>query len=304
MEESPFFAYFSITCYDPPAMDNETLALVLILISALIHASWNVVLKSASDKFVVTVWLGIIGFVMALPGLYWVGLPNTTVLPWIFASLFIHVIYQFSLQKSYDLAPFSVVYPISRGTGPLVVALLGFLVVGDQMATIGLVGVGLISLGIFSMTRPEPNELQHPEKLLKHVMMAMGLGLLIGTYTLIDANGVRSGSTPFIFIVWSYIFYGIAYTTFAMMVRRDRLISDLRASAKIGITVGLLANTGYGLALLAFNYGVVGEIAALRELSIIFAVVIGFFFLSEKIGMRRIRAVVIISIGTIVLKCF
>jgi len=283
-------------------MDNQTFALILILMSALIHASWNIVLKSAKDKFAVTVWLGIVGFVMVLPGLFWVGLPKPDVLPWVFSSLLIHMVYQFSLQKSYDLAPFSVIYPISRGTGPLIVALLSFWFIGDPMTTVGLLGAGLISLGIISMTRPEPNELQHPDKLLKHVMMAISLGLLIGTYTLIDAKGVRSGAMPFEFITWSYISYGIAYTTFAIIVRRADLLADLRASAKIGITVGLLGNTGYGLALLAFNYGVVGEIAALRELSIIFAVIIGIVFLSEKIGKRRIRAIVIIAIGTLVLK--
>jgi drug/metabolite transporter (DMT)-like permease len=186
----------------------------------------------------------------------------------------------------------------------MIVALLGAVVVGDQLTGLGLVGVTLISFGIISMTRPEADELQHPEKLLRHVVMALGLGLLIGTYTLIDANGVRSGTTPFHFIVWNYIFYGVAFTLFGLIVRRGKLIGDLKASAKVGIIVGVVANTGYAMALLAFNYGVVGEIAALRELSIIFAALIGYFFLSEKLGLRRIRAVVIIAVGAIVLKGF
>ena len=285
-------------------MDNETLALVLILASAIFHASWNIVLKSATDKFAVTIWLGIMGAVLVLPGLYWVGWPEPAVLPWILISITIHVVYQFSLQKSYDVAPFSVIYPISRGTGPMIVAFFGAMLLGDQLTMLGFVGVALISFGILSMTRPEPNELQHPEKLFKHVLMALGLGLMIGTYTLIDASGVRAGTTPFNFIVWGNILYATAYTALGIFKRRGLLISDLRASAKVGLSVGIVANSGYIMALLAFNYGVVGEIAALRELSIIFAALFGYLFLSEKIGMRRIRAAVIITVGTIVLKGF
>lgn len=280
-------------------MAEPELATALILASALLHAAWNAILKSGDDRAAMIGVLNVAAAALSAPLLVFVPMPTSSDWVWIGVSVAVHLAYQLGLARMMDTADYSLVYPLSRGLGPLVVAFVAVVFLGEALSVpqlgailVLITGAALAGLAGSSQIHPPP---------LSAVLWASLVGLLIGTYTLIDGSAVKH-MQPLTFILWSNILILPPMMAF-LMQRHGRSFTHRMISVWPRATVmTIVAYSGYSLALYAFRLGGLAEIAVLRETSILFAAVIGALWLRERLTARRMAGIGLIAIGAIALK--
>lgn len=280
-------------------MNETALATLLILASACLHAVWNAILKSGTDRTAMIGVLNIAGALFALPLLFFVPMPDGAGWQWIGASVAVHLMYQLSLARMMASADYSLVYPISRGLGPLVVTLIALAFLGEdlnaaEVAAI-LVLVGGATLAGFA------GAVRFSAPPVSAVSWACLVGLLIGIYTLIDGSAVKRMS-PLTFILWSNIMILPFMMLFLYRTNGGVFTSRMMAIWPRATVMTIVAYGGYTMALFAFRYGGLAEIAALRETSIFFAAFVGIFWLREKITGLRILGISLVAVGAVLLK--
>lgn len=280
-------------------MPEASLATALILVSALLHASWNAILKSGTDREAMIGVLNVSGALVSVPALFFVPLPMGSDWIWIGVSVLVHLGYQLSLARMMGSADYSLVYPISRGLGPLVVTLAALLILneplgGPQVAAILVIISGAVIAGFASAGRFHPPPIDA-------VFWACLVGLLIGVYTSIDGTAVKHMS-PLTFLFWSNIIIMPPMMTLLYRTHGRAFTGRMRTSAPRALAMTLVAYSGYSLALFAFRYGSLAEIAALRETSILFAAIIGALLLKERLSVLRIFGITLIAAGASFLK--
>jgi drug/metabolite transporter (DMT)-like permease len=272
------------------------LAFPLIIFSALIHAVYNALIKAARDKLVARMLMALTSSVLIMPVAFFVPLPSPGLLSLLGGTAIVHFTYQMAQIKSLQHADYTLAYPVSRGTAPLIVAGFAPLVLGDVVSPWQLAGIAVISLAILSMafSAPKGNG--------TGLMFAAITGMAIAAYTLIDAKGSRMAPHPLTFIVWFFIFDSIVISTFTLTQHRQRFIAAFRHEWKLAILNGMLGICTFGAALLAFRFGNAPVMAALRETSVLFAMLIGFVFLAERFGPKRILAILGIAAGVAIIR--
>ncbi len=276
-------------------------ATLLILASAVLHAVWNAVLKSSTDR---TAMIGILNLAAAgvsLPLLMLVPAPSGMDWWWIAVSVVIHLAYQLSLARMMATADYSLVYPLSRGLGPLVVVLVSLGFLGEQLNGVETLAIVVLITGAVLAGLAGAQKLQLPPA--SALFWAGLVGLLIGSYTLVDGSAVKTMS-PLTFIFWSNILIMPPMMLFLFQTNGPALAGRLEASWLRGLLMTVIAYTGYTMALFAFRLGNLAEIAALRETSIFFAALIGAFWLRESPTQLRLLGITLIAIGAIALKLF
>jgi drug/metabolite transporter (DMT)-like permease len=270
----------------------------LVLLAALLHASWNAVVKADSDRLVSMGLVMISGSLLGLCAAPFVTMPGPQAWPFLIASLLIHNFYYFFLLKAYRWGDLSHVYPIARGLGPLLVALMSGGLVGEELAPLEMLGVALVSCGIgslaFSHGLPRGGE-------WRPVIYAALTGVTIACYTIADGLGARAAESAIGYIVWLNIVEGPWLLLFGVAVRRGGIVLYLRRSWWRGLAGGIVATIGYGIAIWALSLGAMAHVAALRETSVIFAAAMGTLLLGERFGTRRIIAAAVVASGLILL---
>jgi drug/metabolite transporter (DMT)-like permease len=272
--------------------------LLLILFSAAVHAIVNILTKSARDKYAMRLLIGVFSALMVAPALFLVPLPRGIAVWLLFATGFVHGFYELFLVKSYESAAFSAVYPVARGTGPLFTTLGALLVLREQPPPVQLGGIllvcgGVIAIGLSYRTSAGVG---------RGLAYALGTGITIGCYTLIDASGVRAVANPLSYILWFFIAHGACVLITAPGIRGRRVIIEARRQWKLGIIVGLLSIVTYGAAMLAWRFGATARLAALRETSVLFGTALAMQVLGEKMTPRRWTAALGIAFGAILLQ--
>nr|WP_202443952.1 EamA family transporter [Streptomyces sp. SID8375] len=263
--------------------------------AAVTHASWNAIAHGIRDQLLAFTLVGGGGAVCGLALAAVTPLPAAGAWPFLLASAVLHIVYQALLMQSFRLGDFGQMYPIARGTAPLVVTVLaavfvheipdGWALAGVALASAGLVGVALWGIR-GSGTKP------HWPALLA----ALATGLAIASYTTVDGLGVRASGSSLGYIAWLMILEGIAIPAYALATRR-RLLTELRPFALRGLAGGVLSVFAYGLVLWAQTRAPLAPIAALRESSIIVGAAIGAVFFKERFGAPRIAAAGLMVIG-------
>lgn len=287
-------------------LTNGSTPLILILISALLHATLNAFWKSTEDKLVIRSLIAFLSMVFALPFTLIVPLPTNTLLYWLILSALIHYGYQIFLVNAYDIGDLSQVYPIARGIAPPIATMGALLFFSEILSPLSYFGIALVCIGIIILSFKENNSIHidNPFESRKVLFLSFATGLCIALYTVIDAKGVRLAQNPLTFIVWLFVFDGVLMSLTAIALRWNNLYGIVKENFSRGLFLTLLAMGSYGLALLALKVGKTGEIAALREVSVIIAAFIGVVFLKETIGPKRILAAIIVTIGTILIGLF
>ena len=280
------------------------MATIYILFSAVFHASSSTMFKADGDRLVRSAFMGIISGCFAIPLVMFVPFPAPEVWPWLLGASAFQLMFIFATVKSLEYGDLSFTYPITRGFGPICVILVlgGFF--GEEIPASVLVGFLLVVVGIFEMAWSGFKHTTDKKNLKKALLYSLFGGITIGFYTIMDAKGVKLVETPWSYIGWIFVLFAINTNMMAWLQRRQIYVQQLKKEFKRGIWAGLLGTASYAAALLAFRTGQTTEIAALRETSIVFALLIGYFFLKEDIGPRRIIAVIVISVGAIVIKAF
>ncbi|MGH8867640.1 MAG: EamA family transporter [Actinomycetes bacterium] len=271
---------------------------VAVLASALAHATWNAIAAAIKDKLVAFTVLGMGSLALALPMLAWVPVPVAASWPFLVASAAVHVAYNVLLMQSYRVGDFSQVYPLARGTSPLVVTVIAALFVGERLTVPQLAGVVVVSAGLASLALVgrRPGREDWPA-----VTAALGTGLAIATYTVVDGVGVRLSGDALGYIVWLSVLHAAAIPVGALCTRGRALVAQVRPYWVHGLLGGALSLLAYGLVLWAQTRGALAPIAALRESSIIFGAVIGAVWFHERFGPPRVVAAVLVSAGIVLL---
>ena len=273
----------------------------LVLFAALIHAFWNAVVKSAGDRVLTLTLIHFTGATIGGLAIFYTGLPDIAVWPYLLISVVIHNFYYLFLLLSYRFGDLSEVYPIARGSSPLLVVILA-LVFADEVPSQGAVfGIVLVSIGIISLTFSKGRISRAG---MTPIGLALMTGIMISSYTVIDGIGIRSGSSPWPYIAWLNFLEGIPITLWALIYRRKKIKPFVVGNWKTGVMGGGLALVAYALALYALNEGAMAHVSALRETSVLFATLIGAFVLKEGFGWQRILAAFIITTGIFVLQVF
>ncbi len=270
---------------------------VLVLCAALMHASWNAIIKSDADRLSSFALVLLAGMVIGVAIAPFVPLPALASWKFLAASMIIHGFYYLFLLRAYAHGDLSHVYPIARGLGPTLVAIFSDALVGERVSVQDGFGVALVSLGIIGLA------LGNGWRGLggRGTLFAILTGMTIAAYTVADGTGVRSSGNPLSYIVWLNIVEGPWLFLAAFYSRRAALRSYLKTQWWRGGAGGVIAALGYGIAIWALSLGTMANVAALRETSVLFASLMGTLLLGEKFGSKRIVAAVIIVAGLILM---
>lgn len=266
--------------------------IAIILTAALLHAIWNAIVKTAADR---TTTLGLVAFGHVLPGAVMVTvlpLPSVESFVYIALSTVVHFGYFYLLGRAYQYGDLSVVYPIARGIVPALVSLWAFLWLGEVLPLFVWLGIGLIILGIALSNWKALRSGVGTSALL----LSLCTGLFISIYTLVDGVGVRLSGNTLSYWAWGAFLH--VFLAGFIGWRRRQTIFQLPARIWIlGIGGGVVSMTAYGLVLYAKNFAPLGAVSALRETSVIFATLIGFFVLKEGNWKRRLGAAGLMVLG-------
>lgn len=280
--------------------NGQWLALALILTSAVIHAVVNTLVKVSGDGLITRGCMNAVACIIALPMLWFVPLPNASMLPLLAASVLVHALYPFFLVETYRNGDLSAVFPLMRGSIPLLAALLAAIILNQYPGMLSLAGIVLVSLAIARLAWAGKTAAGH--SVWRSTFYATLTGAVVATYTVIDAAGLRAAPSAFAYIVWLFVLDGAFVGLLVVIARGSKIAPFVAHHWKASLGAGVLGTLTYGLALLAFSLGPVAEIAALRETSILFAALIGSFLLREPFGRMRIIAAIVVITGIVLMQ--
>jgi drug/metabolite transporter (DMT)-like permease len=271
----------------------------LVLLAALLHASWNAMLHGNRDRFLSMTWMSIAIAAVATLVVMFTPRPADAAWPYIVASGLVHIVYNASLVRSYRRGDLAQAYPIARGSSPLLVTLGAALFAHEAIGPLHALGIVMISGGIIALA------LQGRHVSRAGALAALTTGATIALYTVIDGIGVRlSGGYALAYTAWMFLFYWLMPLLFVAMRGLAALWTPVRdAPMAVGSSLvgGLVSIAAYGIVIWAMQSGAMGPVSALRETSVVFAALIGRVFLRETVSGKRWLACVIVAAGALCL---
>jgi len=267
----------------------------LVLFAALLHASWNALLRSGADRlWSMTVMCIAIAMVCIVAAAF---MAPPAMESWSYALLsgLLHVGYNLFLVRSYRVGDLGQIYPISRGSSPVLIS-LGAAIFAEESITPGeLLGVALVSGGIISLAF-KGRSLSVPS-----LPYALGTGCFIAAYSVVDGIGARLSGAPLAYTVWMCALWGVLMPVVYIGLRGPRSLFSVRPGIVTAMVGGLVSLLAYAMVIYAMNEAPLGAVSALRETSVLFALLIGYAFLGETLTARRILACVVIASGTLII---
>jgi drug/metabolite transporter (DMT)-like permease len=259
-----------------------------ILAAALLHASWNALIKGAGDKGLYTLLLHTCSGVIGLFGLIFTGLPSSDSWPYVVSSALLHTAYIAGLMRAYEGGQLAVSYVLMRGLPPLLIALVATTLLGEILGWAGMAGVLCISLGVLSIGAMAGQSLRHA---LKHpsAQAALWNVLAIAAYSLVDGQGARHSGNPLAYVFLLCVLEPLIILTVHWRRRSSQMTSYFRTHWRTGLLGALCSTVGYATVLWAMTQAPIAMVAALRECSVIFVVLIGSLWFGE--GQLRLGLV-------------
>ncbi len=274
-----------------------------VLFGALLHASWNALIKAGADKALDTALVHFMGALVALPLMLWFGLPARAAWPYIGASLVIHIGYYVALVGAYRHGELGLTYPIMRGFAPLLVTMGSGAVIGEAPSAAAWAGTLGITVGVTLVGLAHPGEALHHRKALG---FAFANAVIIAAYTFVDGLGVRASGDALRYVFTLFVLDGVAYPLIVWLRRgpRGRVLIKAYARRRWGVAaLGGAASIGsYAIALWAMTRAPVASVAALRETSVLFAAVLATVLLGERFGWQRAVGTMVVVGGVMALR--
>jgi drug/metabolite transporter (DMT)-like permease len=277
----------------------DSTVFLAVILAAFLHAGWNVLIKSKADRLLSMASQQ--GF-FALCGLALVayaGWPSEAAYPYLLASGILHVGYNLFLVRAYKAADLSQVYPIARGTAPLVALLITGLLFAEWPTQFAVLGIGILVAGLLmtglSGTRAkttDPHALRY----------AFVTAVFIGFYSVVDGMGARVSEHVLSYIGMSFLLDGVFTLAACRVLRGRRLMRSLAPLWRVGLFGAFASAAAYGIAIWAMTVAPIASVAALRETSIVFALFLSARFLKEDFGWRRIAGGILILAGAVLLR--
>jgi drug/metabolite transporter (DMT)-like permease len=272
-----------------------------VLFAALLHASWNAIMKSGSDTFLETALLACGAALISAATLPFVPLPAVECWPYLGASAVIHLAYFTLVAAAYRTGDMSYVYPIMRGSAPLLTALVAGFFVAERLSAGGWGAILLISAGILLLA---VSQWRRGHFQLSQTLFALGNAVVICIYTLVDGIGTRLSGNSFSYVGWMLVLDGAMLATFVFARHGEAMLRQVRTRWRHGIGGGLCTWASYAIALWAMTRAPVALVAALRETSVVFGTVLAAVVLKEKFGSARYAAAFLVCAGAVLLKAF
>lgn len=270
---------------------------LVVLSAALMHATWNSIIQSSSNSFLESFNFAIWKVPLALILIILLPLPHPDSWPYIAASIVVHFIYTYSFVYTYTRNELSLVYPIFRGTPPLIILLLSYFILKENISSTGWLAVIITSLGIISMSFMG-NKIN-----FKSSISIITVAFTIVAYSMIDGMGARLSLQSFSYLAWVFFIHWSIYSFFVIYQQGYKACIDhVKNNYLKGIFAGSISFLGYSLILWAMTKAPIPYVAALRETSIIFVGIIGYLFLSEKMTIYKTLSILTIVIGAILLR--
>jgi drug/metabolite transporter (DMT)-like permease len=266
----------------------------LVLLAALLHASWNALQKSAADPEWAKVLYGPASVVMLAPLTLLVPFPQASVWPWLLGGSLLHVTYAVLLYWAFEHGELGEIYPISRGASPVMVTAGGVVFAHDLMGAIQVAGVIAVCGGIIALRRSGGRALPR-----KGLVLALLTAASTAGYTVVDGIGARLSDDRYGFIVWLFLVNAIGSGAFFWAFQRPANLRSLPPGLELikALAIPVVSMTSFGMIIVATTLGPLGAISALRETSVVFAAILGWQFLGEKFSPRRIAACVAVAAG-------
>jgi drug/metabolite transporter (DMT)-like permease len=289
-----------------------------VLAAAVTHATWNAIAHGIKDQLLAFGLIGAGGILVAIPLVIVSPVPLSACWPYLLASIVIHVFYNLLLMRSYRYGDFGQVYPLARGTSPLVVTVLAAVFAAERLSVAQVGGVLVVSCGLALLVLAGRTRRRAAARGGSRgggdsggrgaglgraaLLAAVGTGLTIAAYTTVDGLGVRLSGSSVAYIGWLMLLESLCVPAWALARRRHMLLSA--TSWRVlgsGLLAGGLSVLAYGLVLWAQTRGDLAPIAALRETSVIFGAMIGTVVFREPFGRWRIAATLLVVIGVLLL---
>ncbi len=285
--------------------EGARLATALALTAALAHAIFGALQKGAHDPWLSRGSIDLALVVMSAPvALFWFGLPPLQMWPVLAGVVVIHFAYKLAMALAYEKAAFTVVYPVVRGTGPLITVIAAMLFFRESYTLVQWLGVACLSGGILLLALRNLSEERIDPRALKIGLgwAALG-GVLVALYTTYDAWAIRISGEPLAFLAWFFFLSSVDFMILGLL--RYRNMAHRPAALPLvlrGIAGGLIAYISFGAVMIATLIGKVGEAAVLRETSTVFAALIGWFILKERVGPRKLALMCMIAAGAVIME--
>jgi drug/metabolite transporter (DMT)-like permease len=273
----------------------DTFVFAAVLFAAACHAGWNAVIKFGLDPFSTTALIAIGSTLVVLPVIPFVGFPLAASVPWLAASIVFHLAYYIGLTEAYRSGDMGQVYPIARGTAPLLTATISTSFLGEALGLVGWLGLLTLAAGIFLMSLRGGRGVATLDR--RATGFALFTSLTICGYSLVDGIGARAAGSAHAYTATLFVLDGLAMGLLAFARRGSSLAVDMMRYWKGGLIGGTLSVVAYGIAIWAMTVAPIAVVAALRETSVLFGAAIAVVILREPLRATRIIAAVMIVTG-------
>jgi drug/metabolite transporter (DMT)-like permease len=266
-----------------------------VLVAAASHASWNALIKFRLDPFATMSIIAVSSGVIAIPLVPLVGVPVVPAWPWVAASVVLHIGYYIGLTEAYRTGDLSQVYPVARGSAPLMTAIISTTVVGERLSVVGWVGILALVSGVFLLSARGGRDLTRIDR--RAIGFAFFTAVTICGYSLTDGIGARISGNPHAYTTWLFLCDGVAMLILALIRRGQSIVTDTRSYWTLGLLGGALSMFSYWVAIWAMTKAPIAIVAALRETSVLFGTAIAVVMLKESLRPSRIAAALLIVCG-------
>lgn len=264
------------------------------------HAGWNAMVKAGTDRFAAILQLALTQSTVALLLAPFFPAPAREAWPWLAAAGVLHTGYKVFLLRAYAHGDLSQVYPLARGTAPVLVALAGTLLLGETLGATDALAVAAVAAGVICTALFAGRGVRRIAS--KALAYALGTAGFTAAYTLADAHGARLAGTASGFALWLFVVDGLGMTAFGVAARGPGVLRTLAPGWRAGALAGVLSLASYWIAIWAFTRAPVALVAALRETSVLFAVLIAALILRERVGPGRWAAAALICAGVALMR--
>jgi drug/metabolite transporter (DMT)-like permease len=272
---------------------------LMILGAALVHATWNALVKTDSDRLALIRVMSLSQLVLSLALLPFVALPAPESWPYLAASMVLCTGYMLFLNRAYQAADLSLVYPLARGAAPVIVAAVSVGFLGEQLGRASQLAILLMGLGITSLALARGAASLRD---WRPVALALVTGGFIGAYTIVDGLGARAAGSAHSYMIWLSLLTALLIVGCTGWLQRGRRTALSPRSRNAGIAAGIMSYGSTWVVIWALSLAPLAMVSALRETGIVFAVIIGAVFLKERVNPARLASIALTLIGTTLLK--
>jgi drug/metabolite transporter (DMT)-like permease len=277
----------------------DTSVFLAVLFGAACHAGWNAFLKIKLEPFTAMALIAIMSAIVVLPVLLFLPIPPAPAWPWLVASMVFHLGYFAGLSEAYRTGDMGQVYPIARGTAPLMTALASTFIIGEAIGLRGWLGILVLVSGVFLLSMRGGRDL-HFDK--RAVAFALLTALTICGYSVVDGSGARAAGNAHAYAVWLFLLDGLMMLVFVLLRRGRAVFAEFAGFWPSGLIGGALSLAAYWTAIWAMTVAPIALVAALRETSVLFAAVIAVVVLKEPLQRPRIIAALMIVAGLVLIR--